>query len=175
MSLAKKWHCWWILSESMCSKKRKVASGFWIFFLWLTSLYAVLQLTDRSFNHLDVHVASNSLGIHEHEVTSDHHCPAQMTIALDMGRLGNKFFEYLAARVMAQVLNSQVYITPSFAEIYDKYFVGRRTPVVDWNVIQYKCRVPQSKFITININYLPDLQPPANYTPYTQVLGKFHP
>jgi hypothetical protein len=31
-----------------------------------------------------------------------------MTIALDMGRLGNKFLEYLAARVMAQVMNSQV-------------------------------------------------------------------
>ena len=89
-------------------------------------------------------------------------CPSKVAAAWDVGRFGNKFFEYLTARFTADVLNNEIYITPGFAEVYDRYFVGRKTPIIDWTFMENECGIPHSNCTNLPIDYLPELKPVSN-------------
>jgi hypothetical protein len=107
--------------------------------------------------------------------SSNVHCPMRVAVASDDGQLGNKFFEFLTSRFMADALQSEIYITPEFAELYDKYFIGRSTPIVDWNYLDNVCSLPRSIFVTLPMNYLPDLKLTSTFTPnYIKFSGKFN-
>jgi hypothetical protein len=100
-------------------------------------------------------------------------CPTKIVVSIDNGRLGNNFFQFLAARFLANALESEIFITPVFAELYDRYFIGRQTPIIDWNYLEYGCSIPPSEFVTVPINYLPELEPFPNITyKYIKVIGK---
>ena len=100
-------------------------------------------------------------------------CPTKIVVSIDNGRLGNKFFQYLAARFLADALESDIFITPVFAELYDRYFIGRQTPIIDWNYLENRCSIPPSEFVTVPVNYLPELEAFPNIThKYNKVTGK---
>ena len=84
-------------------------------------------------------------------------CPIQLAISLDLGRLGNKFFEFLAARVISDALGIGLFITSDFAQVYDRYFKGRQTPIVDWTYLQNKCAIFEPNCKSISIDYVPDV------------------
>jgi hypothetical protein len=82
-------------------------------------------------------------------------CPARMAVSMDLGRIGNKFFEYMATRVISEVLGIETFITSEFGLLYDRYFNGRRTPIVDWTYLLNKCGIIESNCETLSIDYSP--------------------
>ena len=115
---------------------------------------------------------TNSSSLAVYSTSADPLCPPKIVVSVDIGRLGNQFFEFLSTRFLAKSLNSEVYITSVFAEIYDRYFIGRRTPIIDWNLLEHRCFIPQSEFVTVPINFRPN---PSATHDFIKVNGKYYP
>ena len=134
--------------------------------MWLSGLYTGLHWPNEmelkpDALHFLMKNATDSVPFFEVTTPS---CPSQMAVAWDSGRFGNKFFEYLTARLTAQVMGNEIFITRNFADVYDQYFTGRKTRVVDWNYFNYKCGILESNCTKLPIDYLPELQPVSNET-----------
>ena len=135
-------------------------------FMWISGMYAGLHWPNKidlkpNRVHLFMENATDSVPFFEVTTPS---CPSQMAVAWDSGRFGNKFFEYLTARLTAQVMGNEIFITRNFADVYDQFFTGRKTRVVDWNYFNYKCGILESNCTKLHVNYLPELQPVSNAT-----------
>ena len=135
-------------------------------FMWISGMYAGFHWPNKidlkpNRVHLFMENATDSVPFFEVTTPS---CPSQMAVAWDSGRFGNKFFEYLTARLTAQVMGNEIFITRNFADVYDQFFTGRKTRVVDWNYFNYKCGILESNCTKLPIDYLPELQPVSNAT-----------
>ena len=137
-------------------------------FMWFSGLYAGLHWHNKI--KLKPDVETNSLTnistnqVFEANRTTRLSCPTSIAVAWDVGRFGNKFFEYLTARLTAQVLGNEMYITQAFAGVYDQYFIGRKTPIIDWNYLNNKCGSAQSNCTQLKLNYLKEFKPVSNKT-----------
>ena len=80
-------------------------------------------------------------------------CPPRAVVLNDIGRMGNKFFEYLAVRLQVQVLQSEFFIRKSMADVFDRYFVDRQTPVVNWTFLEFGCNVTESQFVKLPLDH----------------------
>ena len=49
-------------------------------------------------------------------------CPEKMIFLEDLGRFGNKFWEYLAARIISQAQQTQLYVTKDLSKFFNRYF-----------------------------------------------------
>ena len=129
-------------------------------FMWISGLYTGLH-----WSHIDVQPAAGvnlfmenaSISVPVFHKTSS--CPSRVSVVWDIGRFGNKFFNYLVARLSAQVLGHEIFIMQDFADVYDQYFTGRKTRIVDWSYLNYECAIPQSKCAVRQVDYLPELLP----------------
>ena len=104
---------------------------------------------------------------------ADHlECPSQLAISVDIGRLGNKFFEYLASAVLAEANHQDLYITSAFFRIYDRYFEGITNPVVDTVKLQ-KCSIVDQSYEVVHFNRFYNLTIPVNVSrPFVQYTGE---
>jgi hypothetical protein len=130
-------------------------------FMWLSGLYAGLHW----HNKIKLKPETNSTNqVSDGNKTTHLACPKNIAVAWDIGRFGNKFFEYLAARLTAEVLGNDIHITQGFAGLYDAIFIGRKTPIVDWNYLTNKCGIAHSNCTQLHINHLPEFKPISNQT-----------
>ena len=56
-------------------------------------------------------------------------CPEKMIFLEDIGRLGNKFWEYLAARIISQAQQTQLYVTKDLNKFFNRYFKDSKQAV----------------------------------------------
>jgi hypothetical protein len=122
---------------------RLLYSLFVVVLVWLSCM----QMSSESAGDCETTMPSQS-------ILQD--CPMQLAISWDVGRLGNQFFEFLAARVISDALGIGLFIPSDFAQVYDRYFNGRQTPVVDWTYLQNKCDIFKPNCKSISIDYAPD-------------------
>ena len=59
-------------------------------------------------------------------------CPQSLLFLDDTGRMGNRFFEFLAAKMFAEQLNRVLYINQQFSDLLLSYFNGLHTPGVEF-------------------------------------------
>jgi hypothetical protein len=65
-----------------------------------------------------------------------------LALVNDMGRMGNTFFEFLAARVVAERWNLQLCVSQPFAQAFVSYFVG-----LSKRVSPQRCRQSQLRSV----------------------------
>ena len=136
-------------------------------FVWINGLYIGLLLENKTdvkhSTRNDSVIEKVNVSVPFFEMVSSS-CPSNIAVAWDGGRFGNKFFEYLAARLTAEVLRNEIYITREFADVYDQYFNGRKTRIIDWNYLHYQCGIEESNCTKLFVNYLPELKPLSRET-----------
>ena len=72
-----------------------------------------------------------------------------LALVNDMGRMGNKFFEFLAARVVAERWNLQLCVSQTFAQAFVSYFVG-----LSKRVSAQRCRQSELRSVEFTEIYL---------------------
>jgi hypothetical protein len=134
-------------------------------FMWISGMYTGLYWT-----HINVKPTTSagsfmenaSISVPIFQKTSS--CPSYVSVVWDVGRFGNQIFNYLVARLTAQVLGHEIFIMEDFADVFNQYFIGRKTQIVDWSYLKYECGIPESECAVREVNYLPELQPTSNET-----------
>jgi len=135
-------------------------------FMWISGMYTGLHWTNKTDmrpyrDHFFRENATVSVPCVQMTTLS---CPSQIAVAWDVGRFGNRFFQYLIARLTSNVLGNEIFITRNFADMYDQLFIGRKTRIVDWSHLKYECGIQESSCTKMYVNYLPELQPISNET-----------
>jgi hypothetical protein len=93
-------------------------------------------------------------------------CADPMIVLIDIGRMGNKFFEYLQAKVITEQANRTFYISKPLYQLFRKYFNGPQTPIYKPELLD-EC---QGKFKNWSTNFGAALKNPEE--PYIQLLRK---
>jgi hypothetical protein len=125
-------------------------------FLLIVIVYIIVNLSKRDQKSLADHLK----------------CPSQLAISVDIGRLGNKFFEYLASAVLAEANHQDLYITSAFFRIYDRYFEGITNPVVDTVKLLQEGSIEDQSYEVVHFSRFDNLTIPLNVSrPFVQYTG----
>ena len=89
-----------------------------------------------------------------------------MIVLVDIGRMGNTFFEYIQAKVITEQANRTFYVSKGLYQLFSKYFNGPQTPVYEPELLN-EC---QGKFKNWSTNFAAALENPEE--PYIQLLRK---
>jgi hypothetical protein len=137
---------------SFCDKRQRVS------FLAIFLIIAILVVSSLWFTG---QLGSNDTAAVKCEFAAlnESICPPRAVFLNDVGRMGNQFFEYLAVRLQVQVLPSEFYIRKSMADVFDRYFVARQTPVVNWTFLEYACNVTESQFVKLPLDHFDTVRP----------------
>ena len=76
-------------------------------------------------------------------------CPSKLALSWDSGRMGNQYFEYIAARLFAEKLGMPLYVTPGVLAKFQRYFNNFPTPAIDLKQLNEMCHLNQSNFTHI--------------------------
>jgi hypothetical protein len=93
-------------------------------------------------------------------------CADPMIVLVDLGRMGNQFFEYMQAKVITEQANRTFYISKPLHRLFSKYFNGPKTPIYETELLN-EC---QGKFKNWSTNFAASLKNPEE--PYIQLLRK---
>jgi hypothetical protein len=85
-------------------------------------------------------------------------CPQSLLFLDDTGRMGNRFFEFLAAKMFAEQLNRSLYINQQFSDFLSNYFNGLHTPVYGmYNSLKSKCGLVDANITSVNMNHISNI------------------
>jgi hypothetical protein len=88
------------------------------------SLFEVLLITGPALVlYLTWNLRDQLWNGHVTPLTNQRNCSG-LVLVKDMGRMGNKFFEFLAARIVAERWNLELCVSQAFAQAFVWYFVG---------------------------------------------------
>jgi hypothetical protein len=93
-------------------------------------------------------------------------CADPMIVLVDVGRTGDKFFEYMQAKVITEHANRTLYISKPLHQLFSKYFNGPQRPIYEPELLN-KC---QGKFKNVSTNSAASLKNLEE--PYIQLLRK---
>jgi len=80
-------------------------------------------------------------------------CPQSLLFLDDTGRMGNRFFEFLAAKMFAEQLNRVLYINQQFSDLLLGYFNGLHTPVYGmYQSFKNECSLVDANITSVNMN-----------------------
>ena len=80
-------------------------------------------------------------------------CASKIGISWDSGRMGNEFFEYLAARIFAEKFDMTLYVSPFVLGLFRRYFHNFPTPAVDNEWLKKICAIDSTNFTVFSTDY----------------------
>ena len=100
-------------------------------------------------------------------------CPQSLLFLDDTGRMGNRFFEFLAAKMFAEQLNRVLYINQQFSDLLLGYFNGLHTPVYGmYHSFKNECSLVDANITSVNMNGVSNISQSYANVSYVKLTSK---
>ena len=100
-------------------------------------------------------------------------CPQSLLFLDDTGRMGNRFFEFLAAKMFAEQLNRVLYINQQFSDLLLSYFNGLHTPVYGmYQSFKSMCGLVDANITSVDMNDVSNISQSYANVSYVKLTSK---
>lgn len=100
-------------------------------------------------------------------------CPQSLLFLDDTGRMGNRFFEFLAAKMFAEQLNRVLYINQQFSDFLLGYFNGLHTPVYGmYQSFKSMCGLVDANITSVDMNDVSNISQSYANVSYVKLTSK---
>ena len=98
-------------------------------------------------------------------------CPSSFAYLNDRGRMGNKFFEYLSARLFAEALKLPLSVNPELLALFQKYFDSFKPQTFDFKQSAKNCNIFKDDISELYMKDLDQLKKGNHSGQFVRFLG----